>query len=882
MGIVVILFLIFILYAYNVSNSIKKLENENKKLKKELEKYKKMEKINTQDSNNNLDVKTLTDVEHIISEKRKEILNETSVKSSKKEFEVHSKEKIEKLRKEKQNTSILISGAILIVFAAIVFLMSTWNAISNIIKIALVLLFTVFFLGMSKIAKTKFKLEKTSNTFFYIAMAYIPICLISCSLFGLVGEYFSINGDGRFIYFTVVSIIISIIYYFYYTKRKSDILFIGMLLSQTLAVILFGLIFERNLLVVTLGLLIYNLILILLKNRLEKIDLLKYFYNIIPYISFVISLFFINSAHILMLFVILLLAINFFLLSKVKNNSLTELYFFNIAIYFLGIYFSYTFLKLIPISLKQILSVIYIIFIFVIQEKLTNFKKTNLQLHIASVFLGMICIQSIELENIVILKPFMLLLIEMLLLIVGIMKSEKLEKSIYTCISLICFILAGSNIITLLNLNYTFYILFAILTFVISEIINYTKIDRSRGLFIIPHIFIIGITLISLLDVGIKLFDNIIIFLLLDITYIYSFIKYKENQIFKYLSYILIGFTLLSITRFLGLKYNLVPMILTILISLIEQKYRKVKDNFSVGIFSIIAYTSLVDYNEPINSLLAFLFSAYLIFYNIKNEENKYLRCIPVIGLLVILNTSIKPVYESYVILLTILSTIALTVVSTYKRKVSLDTVFSGLYLLYTFYILDNEIISEMFLIFWAFINMFFMEEDKSKDIFKSMAFFGILLFYESFISEIELEYQAFYMIGITIFIISMFKNILKKYVKEIENIEYLVYGILYFLALANYNNEKDGMIYVAFMVGVLIYSYIQKYGTLFIITLAGILINAVALTRTFWFSIPWWVYLLIIGGILIGFAIKNENDDNKNKVSMGNVVKNLKDKIEK
>ena len=137
MGIVVILFLIFILYAYNVSNSIKKLENENKKLKKELEKYKKMEKINTQDSNNNLDVKTLTDVEHIISEKRKEILNETSVKSSKKEFEVHSKEKIEKLRKEKQNTSILISGAILIVFAAIVFLMSTWNAISNIIKIAL-------------------------------------------------------------------------------------------------------------------------------------------------------------------------------------------------------------------------------------------------------------------------------------------------------------------------------------------------------------------------------------------------------------------------------------------------------------------------------------------------------------------------------------------------------------------------------------------------------------------------------------------------------------------------------------------------------------------------------------------------------------------------
>lgn len=64
-------------------------------------------------------------------------------------------------RSSNKNTAILITGAILIVLSAIVFLTSTWNVIPNILKTMVLVLLAFVFAGASKIAKTKLKLEKT-------------------------------------------------------------------------------------------------------------------------------------------------------------------------------------------------------------------------------------------------------------------------------------------------------------------------------------------------------------------------------------------------------------------------------------------------------------------------------------------------------------------------------------------------------------------------------------------------------------------------------------------------------------------------------------------------------------------------------------------------
>lgn len=178
---------------------------------------------------------------------------------------------------------------------------------------------------------------------------------------------------------------------------------------------------------------------------------------------------------------------------------------------------------------------------------------------------------------------------------------------------------------------------------------------------------------------------------------------------------------------------------------------------------------------------------------------------------------------------------------------------------------------------------MCFMENDKDKDLFKGLTYLGTYLLYNSTLEKMGIdEYNAFFMIGLMIFAIAMLKNILKKHFKDMDSIEYLVYSLVNLISLIMYTSEKDGMIYVTFMVLVLIYSYTKKYGILFVVSLFTILFNILIITIGFWLLIPWWIYLLAIGSVLIGFAVKNESDEKKNKINVGNAIKKIRDKVEK
>ena len=126
-------------------------------------------------------------------------------------------------------------------------------------------------------------------------------------------------------------------------------------------------------------------------------------------------------------------------------------------------------------------------------------------------------------------------------------------------------------------------------------------------------------------------------------------------------------------------------------------------------------------------------------------------------------------------------------------------------------------------------------------------------------------------------------RRILKKYVNKenLDFIESILIALIYIIAIFSYSGEFDGMIFGILIVFMLMLSYINKYGTLFLINIGAILLNVFLLTRKFWFSIPWWIYLLVIGSVLITFAIKNEADEKKNKFKIADSLKKIKDKIE-
>ena len=85
-------------------------------------------------------------------------------------------------------------------------------------------------------------------------------------------------------------------------------------------------------------------------------------------------------------------------------------------------------------------------------------------------------------------------------------------------------------------------------------------------------------------------------------------------------------------------------------------------------------------------------------------------------------------------------------------------------------------------------------------------------------------------------------------------------------------------MVFVFLLLVLTIIGYYKKWGPIFLTSLIFILINTFLLTRLFWLSLPWWVYLLLIGCILIAFAVNNELRDKNN---YKNKIKDMADKID-
>ncbi len=781
-----LLLIIFVAYVYNTNKKLEKLEKENLLLKKEIKKLKENNLENNVEEN--VVVNTVVSIPPI---EEKTLTEEEKQK-------LKLKKKVEE--QERKNTSILITGAILIVLAAIVFLTSAWNSIPNIIKTGVIILLVGVFLGASKIAKEKFNLEKTSSTFFHIAMAYIPICLISCSVFALFGEYLSIYGGGSLIYLTFVMILTSVIYYINYKKKQSIGLLCSSILAQISAVVLGTLIFGPSLKLILINILIYNITVILLSKNssIEKINFIQYLTKAIPYITTFFILINLSDISLLTFLALIILAINY-LLNYIKDkNMVLDCYLFNIILYMIGLYFTYNFENLNE-SFKLVFEICYVLIVFLIERMIVKtYKDKTIEkssMIVSILTIGAIYLESFEYVDIFI-KPYMIAIVEELFLISAFIGTKETGKKVLSYLIPSCFILIGANLLGELDATYHYYIIFSIITFIIGEMINHKELQK--GFFVISNIWLV-ITYIGVLAFDGKAFSNdVIYFMGLLAIYVYSYFKYPYYKFFKYLSYVVGYIVLSSIAEFLELKGDslvLVPLVPTIVITMLEYKNNK---------------------------------------------------------------------------------------------KITLDTFFSAMFLWMTIDFVEHKIMNEDFInqilcLIWAGSHMYIFTSPKSKDIFKGIVYFCSLELYNTILGLLEIgPYTAFSMIGFTIFAVAFSKTILKKYVKELDIIEYLAFSIIYLMALSMYINEKDGMIYVFALVCLLAYSYMKKYGALFIVTILAIIVNALALTREFWFSIPWWMYLLVIGVTLIVFAMKNESDTNKEKVTIGMLLKKVKDNIEK
>ena len=796
----------------NESKKVRKLEEENKRLKQELSKYipnqnsytnpQNMQQGNMgyqQQSNmgyqqpNNIGYQQQNNMGYGQQYNMNQNMAYQNQPYNMQQVKVPTKEEIEKAKRESKNVGILVTGSIFIILAAIVFLASTWNILSDIVKTIVIFLLIGVFWGASSIAKNKFNLPKASKAFFYLAMAYIPIALISCSIFGLFGEYLSINGEGRFVYLTCAMILLAIIYIAFYKAKNDNILLCGSILSQITSILFFTLIFESDVLIVLISLLIYSCLLALCKNMLKAPKILYNFSIIISSTVSIIAIPFLFFTKGLMLILLPLLAINFMLLKKSKPRLFS--YFINAVVYLFGIYLSLVYIN-ISTDMKLLIGMLYSIIMYLLIEGIAFWAKDNdlskSSLIMNALYIIILAIYS-NIPKIQFMQPFILYGLETLILSIAYIRKNKIIKegtNVYGYLIPCTIIMAVTQILEVLKADFYIYIIFALVFLKISDLKIYNESSSlKKGIFAISQIYIIILYMVGIIECESKL----------------------------------------------------------------------------------------------INLIIGFVVSGYLIFNNYRQKQNEILRIIPVIGFLTILTFNRFIENTIYFEILIILSTLILTALSVYKRKISIDTLYSTLFAITTVLLLENTFVKEGIFIAWSLINLIFMNERKDKDIFKTCLFIGIFALYNSLIDEFNVQYNSVRIIGITLLALALLKGVIKNYSnKSQDTFEYIVLFLIYAISLGMYINVVDGMIFVLFLVAILVLSYFKKYGAAFIATLTSIIVNAFVLTREFWFSIPWWIYLLVVGALLIAFAIKNESDEKKGKKKITSAIKDLKEKIEK
>jgi hypothetical protein len=138
----------------------------------------------------------------------------------------------------------------------------------------------------------------------------------------------------------------------------------------------------------------------------------------------------------------------------------------------------------------------------------------------------------------------------------------------------------------------------------------------------------------------------------------------------------------------------------------------------------------------------------------------------------------------------------------------------------------------------------------------------GFLLFVDlvrrvSLIDFVEIEIIMVSTVILMDYIRRHFFGTMGKKISILFSIWYTIAGITIFVEVGS--DSLQAVIYGVIFIVSIIYGYIKQERTYFIGGSIFLIVGVIFNTLEFWSRIPWWVYLLTTGTILIVFAVRNE-----------------------
>lgn len=112
--------------------------------------------------------------------------------------------------REKRMQGSMVVGVLLILVSALIFATTTWQVMPQIMKVMLIASVSLVFYVASYFSRKKFDLEITSIAFYQLGCFFTPVAILCVGFFELLGTLFTLRGNGVYVVQLVMAIVFGI------------------------------------------------------------------------------------------------------------------------------------------------------------------------------------------------------------------------------------------------------------------------------------------------------------------------------------------------------------------------------------------------------------------------------------------------------------------------------------------------------------------------------------------------------------------------------------------------------------------------------------------------------------------------------------------------
>ena len=827
------------------------------------------------------------------------------------------------IKKEKEKTCgfqlMLSIGVFLIILASIIFATSTWKLYSNFIKVLILGGETLLFFVLGILLKYVFKVKKTGNALTLISTILLPTTFLCAGYFNLFGNLFSLTGKYSALFLSVTFLMEALVTLIRKNIIKSNkYLFSLICFFAGIFLLIYGII--KN---VCLTFVITSFILMLINIFKNKIfNNLKEFniFNILVSIIFTFAYFYFSfyqlfSNNLLLeklylVFFIISLSLNF-IISRPKDNEVLNIF---SVLYetMLVIWFVMFSKNLLTSSFAFVISGLISYIVYYISNN-NYVKTTSVIVSYIQGFLGIFIICFVK--ECVIMAPI-ISFIYIVLTFIGSLNKDKLKiiNIIFEPIYLIMlaigiliqpFIIKNIKAIdVIMVINACLIIATIVSTIRKNKVKNCYLIILIIGLFIqslcsyfssvmyfvtafIMYLLLIIYSLMSkdefsknLLDVlcilslssvliGLNKYTLISSLITTILLIIFSILNKTNNKKYLYLS--LVSIPIIMIISNLSFNYSIkkdLSMIILIpsLLILTRKFLNALKENDKIVLEFIFISALALSITSP-SIMFIYLILLYVVALLLKKEYTlssktyfNYLIFFSIISFLNVFADKLDNLYMIGIITLLVINQILFRILYE-KRNIIFEAFHSIISLVLIICLINNlgfnNFISSIISIILFIILYLIYADERMKYTVISFIIYPLNLLLKTIdVNVIKDILSLFiYMIPITLLLRKVF-NV----EEDVSNIiEGVILSLMFVMFIFNINLQVGLTLGIISVLSIII-GLVFKYKSYNITGYVTLVLTVIIQTFELWGKMPWWVYLLITGIILVVLAALRES----------------------